>query len=155
MQLILKLRSIFLRHRQPQPILPILFIPFGLLTHKDFSITWHSNLLATRVHDKGYSRNASCALNTLYAVVIWTEVIYFVIWRQLNTNKENLTLCLGTYRVTFDCTHLARTANEFNQYLKTCYTYPPNKWFWHSICLLLVYWNNQEVINLHIIQYKV
>ena len=57
-----KLRYSSLGHRWPQPIMSIMFRPFGCIAHTHFSITWLSNISILSVTDEGYSRNVSYAL---------------------------------------------------------------------------------------------
>ena len=47
-----------------------LFRPFGFLSPKDFTIIWLSNILALSVPDKGYFKNASCALNLTFTFLL-------------------------------------------------------------------------------------
>ena len=54
-----------LRHRWPKLILAILFMPFGFIAPKDFTIVCLSNILVSSIFDEGYSRNESCTLNLI------------------------------------------------------------------------------------------
>ena len=54
----------------------ILFRPFGFIAPNTLNI-WPSNFSILSVHDEGYSRNASCAIN-----LISTFLFYFIfIWK--------------------------------------------------------------------------
>ena len=56
-------------------IIAILFMPFGFLAPKEFEIIWLSRISILRVHDDGFSRNASSSLHLstffLYQIYIF------------------------------------------------------------------------------------
>ena len=63
-----------LRHRWPKLILAILFMPFGFIAPKDFTIVCLSNILVSSIPDEGYSRNESCTLNLISTFLLYKRI---------------------------------------------------------------------------------